>query len=83
MNRRFFFLQTKNNNVIHVIIDYVFNEFAYDFKINDILKFLTNLLTKNYNQFREIKRKNVEIVMTFVVVLNKTHYDVVHEIIDI
>ena len=82
MNRRLF-LQTKNNNVIHVIINYVFNEFVYNFKINDILKLLTNLLTKNYNQFREIKRKNVEIVMTFVVVFNKTRYNVVYKIINI
>ena len=69
--------------MIHVIIDYVFNELTYDFKINDILKFLIDLSTENYNQFREVKRKNVEIVMTFVVVFSKTRYDVVHQIMNI
>ena len=40
---------------------------------------LTNLLFENYNQLRQIKRKNVEIVMTFVNVLSKTRYDAIHK----
>ena len=79
----FFFLQTKNNNVVYVVIKYALNELIYNFKINNTLKFLIDLSTKNYNQFRQIKRKNVEIVITFVVVFNKTRYNVVHKIVNI
>ena len=58
------FLQTEKNNVIHVIIEFAFNELAYDFKINDIFDLLTNLSSKNYNQLRQFKRKKTKFVMT-------------------
>ena len=73
------FIQIDNNNVVHVIIEYVSNELVYEFKINDTLNMLTDLLFENYNQLRQIKRENVEIVMTFVNVLNKTRYDAIHK----
>ena len=77
------FLQTKKNNVTHVTIEFVFNELAYDFKINDIFDLLTNLSSKNYNQLRQLKRKKTKFVMTFVVALNKSRYDVVHQALNI
>ena len=73
------FIQIDNNNVVHVIIEYVSNELVYEFKINDTLNMLTNLSFENYSQLRQIKRKNVEIVMTFVNALNKTRYDAIHK----
>ena len=49
---RFFFLQTKNNNVIYITIDYVSNELIYNFKVNNIFNLLIDLSSKNYNQLR-------------------------------
>ena len=73
------FIQVENNNVVHVIIDYVSNELVYEFKINDTLNMLTKLLFEKYNQLRQIKRDDVEVVMTFANVLNKTRYDEMHK----
>ena len=77
------FLQAKKNNVIHVIIEFVFNELAYDFKINDILDLLTDLSSKNYSQLRQLKRKKTKFVMTFVVAFSKFRYDVVYQALNI
>ena len=73
------FIQIENNNVVHVITKYVSNEFVYEFKNNKTLNMLTNLSFENYNQLRQIKQKNVEIVITFVNVLNKIRYDAIHK----
>ena len=51
------FLQVKNNNVKHVIIDFTLNELFYDFKVNNTLKMLFDLLLKNFSCLRLIKRK--------------------------
>ena len=40
---------------------------------------LTNLSSENYSQLRQIKRKNVETVMTFANVLSKARYDAMHK----
>ena len=64
---------------MHVIIEYVSNEFVYEFKINDTLNMLADLSFENYNQLRQIKRENVEIAITFVNVLNKVRYDAIHK----
>ena len=76
-----FFLQTKNNNVVHVIIEYAFNELVYDFKVNDTLDLLADLFSENYSQLRQLKRENVEVAMIFVNVFNKTRYDEIHKIL--
>ena len=76
-------MQVENNNVVHVIIEYVSNEFVYEFKINDTLNMLTNLSFENYSQLRQIKRDDVETIMTFVNALNKTRYDEVHKTLKI
>ena len=73
------FIQIDNNNVVHVIIEYVSNEFVYEFKINDTLSMLANLSFENYSQLRQIKRENIEIVITFVNVLSKVRYDAIHK----
>ena len=73
------FIQINNNNVVHDIIEYVLNELIYEFKINDTLNMLTDLLFENYSQLRQIKRENVEIVITFVNVLSKIRYDAIHK----
>ena len=73
------FIQIENNNVVHVTTEYVSNEFVYEFKVNDTLSMLTNLSFENYSQLRQIKRKNVEIAMTFVNVLSKVRYDAMHK----
>ena len=44
---------------------------------------LTNLSFENYNQLRQIKRKNVEVAMTFANALNKARYDEVHKALKI
>ena len=76
------FIQVDNNNVVHVIIEYVSNELIYEFKINDTLNMLTNLSFENYSQLRQVKRKNVEIAMTFANTLSKTRYDAVHKTLE-
>ena len=67
-----------NNNVANVIIDFAFNEFFYDFKINDILIMLKILFVENYFRLKQIKREFVEKIMTFVNVMHKRRYDDVH-----
>ena len=69
------YLQTKNNNVIYVIIDYTFNELTYKFKMRNIIKMLANLFSKNFSRLRFIKREKAKIVITFVNVLSKIKYD--------
>ena len=64
---------------MHVIIEYFSNELIYEFKINDTLNMLTNLFFENYNQLRQIKRENVEVVMIFVSALSKARYDEIHK----
>ena len=64
-----------------LFIDFAFNELVYDFKINDSLDMLVDLFSQNYQRLRQIKRKNAEIVMTFVNVVNKVRYDQNHRII--
>ena len=72
------FFQAENNNVVHVTIEYSSNELIYEFKINDTLNMLTDLSFENYSQLRQIKRDDVEAVMTFVSALSKARYDEVH-----
>ena len=76
------YLQTKNNNVKQFVIDFTLNEITYDFKINDNLKMFFDLSSKNFNRLKLIKREKVEIVMTFVNVINKTRYDLHYKIFD-
>ena len=79
-----FFLQIENNNVTQTTIDHVFNELYYEFKINDIIDALVvDLSTKTFNKFRQLKRENVETIMTFVNAFNKTRYDNKHRVINI
>ena len=65
------YLQAKSNNVKQLFINFAFNEFVYDFKINDSFDMLINLLSQDYQRLRQIKRENVKIVMTFASVVNK------------
>ena len=73
-----FYFTTVNNNVINVIIDFVFNELTYEFRVNDTLVMLKNLSTKNYNRLRQVKRESIEKAMIFVNVMKKLRYDVAH-----
>ena len=75
------YLQTKNNNIIYVIINYAFNELTYEFKMRDIIKMLANLFSKNFNRLRFIKREKAKIAITFVNALNKVKYDLYYKII--
>ena len=73
-----FYLTISNNNVANVIIDFVFNELFYDFKINDILIMFKNLFIENYFRFKQIKREFIEEIMTFVNIMHKRRYDDVY-----
>ena len=65
-------------------IDHVFNELCYEFKINNIINTLiVDLSTKTFNKFRQLKRENVEAIMTFVNAFSKTCYDNKHRVINI
>ena len=75
----FSYLQTKSNNVKQFIIDYASNELMYDFKINDFVNMLIDFSSKNYNKLKQIKREDVEFVMTFINVVNKKRYDNKHK----
>ena len=72
------YLTTVNNNVINAIIDLTSNELAYEFRVNDTFAMLENLSTKNYSRFRQVKRKSIEKVITFVNVMKKLRYDIKH-----
>ena len=76
------FLQTKSNNVVHVIIEYASNEFVYDFKVNDTLDLLADLFSKKYSQLRQLKRENVEVAMIFVNAFSKVRYDEIHKALE-
>ena len=67
------------NNVVNVIIDYVSNEFIYDFQINDTLNLLKNLSTKNYDRLRQIKQNSTKKTIVFVNVIHKLRYDFAHK----
>jgi hypothetical protein len=56
-------------------IDFASNKLAYKFKINDVIELFANLLLKQYNCVKFIKRKNVEAIITFVNVVSKTYYN--------
>ena len=71
----FLFLQIEFNNVKQFVIDYALNELIYKFKINDSVNMLVDLISENYNRFRQIKRKDVKAVMTFANAINKSRYD--------
>ena len=66
------YLQTESNNVKQIFIGFVFNELAYNFKINDSLDMLADLFSQNYQRLRQIKKKDAEIVMTFANVVSKS-----------
>ena len=76
--KTFFYFTTINNNVVSATIDFVFNEFSYDFRVNDTLIMLKNLSIENYFRFRQVKREFVEKTMIFVNVMKKLRYDAKH-----
>ena len=41
---------------------------------------LVDLISENYNRFRQIKRENVEAIMTFANAINKFRYDQAHRV---
>ena len=73
-----FYLTTINNNVTNATINFASNKLIYEFRINDSLKLLKNLLTKNYNRFRLIKQELIEKAIIFVNIVKKLRYDVVY-----
>ena len=75
-----FFLQIEFNNVKQFVIDYASNELVYEFKINDSISMLVDLTSENYNRFRQIKRENAEVVITFANAINKSRYDQIHRV---
>ena len=66
------------NNVVNVIIDYVSNEFIYDFRVNNTLNLLKNLSTKNYDRLRQIKRDSTKKTIVFANVMHKFRYDSIY-----
>ena len=73
------YLQIENNNVKQFTTNYVFNKLTYEFKINNAINILVDFSSKNYDKLRLIKRENVEIIITFVNVINKSRYDNKHK----
>ena len=67
------------NNVVDVIIDYVLNEFVYDFRVNNTLNSSKDLSTKNYDRLRQIKRDSTKKIIVFVNVMHKLRYDFIHK----
>jgi len=57
------------------LVDFASNKLAYKFKINDAIELLANLLLKQYNRVRLIKRENVKVIITFASAISKTCYD--------
>ena len=76
------YLQAESNNVKQFTIDYASNELMYDFKINDFVSMLADLLSKNYDKLRQIKFENVEVAMIFASAISKKRYDNKHKTLD-
>ena len=76
-----FFFQIESNNVKQFATSFALNELAYDFKVNDTIDMLFDLLSKDYSRLRLIKREEIESIMIFVNVLSKTRYDRAHRVV--
>ena len=70
------------NNLI-IFISFALNEFIYKFRVYNIVELLINLLSKDLNRLRFIKRKKADNIITFVNIIIKTHYNSIYKIINI
>ena len=48
------------NNFINFIIEFVFNKLIYDFRVNNNINLLENLLSQNFKKLRFIKREIID-----------------------
>ena len=55
----------------------------YDFRVKDIVELLIDLLIKDLDQLRLIKREKTDNVITFINVISKIRYDNKHKIINL
>ena len=69
------YLQAKSNNVVQISTGYVSNKLAYNFKINNAVRLLADLLAKQYSCLRQIKREDAEAAMAFANTISKTRYN--------
>ena len=72
------YFTTSFNNFVNVNTKIISNELSYDFRVNNSFVLLKNLSTKNYNQFRQMKRDFIEKIIVFVNVMHKRRYDKLH-----
>ena len=77
------FMQAKSNNVKQFITRFALNELIYEFKMNNTIDILIDLLSKDYSRLRLIKREKIEAIIIFANVLSKARYDRAHKSIQI
>ena len=61
----------------------ILNELIYDFYIKNIVKLITDLLIKNFDQLRLIKREKIDNIIIFINAMSKTRYDNQHKVINL
>ena len=76
------FLQASLNNLI-ILINFALNELAYRFRVRNIVRLLINLLLKDFNRLRLIKREKINNVIAFTNIITKTRYNNIYKIINI
>lgn len=90
------FFQTFFNNSVNTFIDFVLNDFFYGFKINVIIKLVSdvsakkfvrlrfiNFFAEDFNGLRVMIREKAEIAIFFVLIINKIRYDKFRKSIEI
>ena len=55
----------------------------YDFRVKDIVELLIDLLIKDLDQLRLIKREKTDNVIIFINVISKIRYDNKHKVINL
>ena len=77
------YIQTTLNNSVSVITEVFSNEILYEFRTNNALSMLTNLLSEDWSRLRQIKREKAEETIAWANVVVKSNYDKQHTAIDL
>ena len=77
------YIQTILNNSISVTTEVSSNEILYEFRTNDTLSMLTNLISEDWSRLRQVKREQVEEAIAWANIVVKSNYDRKHTAVDL
>ena len=77
------YIQTDINNIVAANIEHISNEICYDFRFQNNLNLLSDMLVENWSIFRLQYRENVEKTIVWVNMIIKFNYDRRHTSIDL